>query len=500
MAAWRFAIGLLLAASPAHAQKAQDTLRIAWRDAIPNADPYYNQLHTGFALAQQAWDTLIYRDPDTFVLKPLLATSWRQVDDTTIEFELRQGVTFHDGSPFTADDVVYTIETARTDPAVAVPSNYAYLAGVEKIDDFHVRVKLKQVFPAALEYLSMTLPILPHATRERMGAAAYAKAPVGTGPYRISRIDGLDEIDLERNDAYFDGPKGKAAIAHVAIHEVADSTSEVTELLAGRADWIWQFDAGQFDVISHDPALQAVRAESMRIGFLSMDAAGRTGAGAPLTQLKVRQALAHAVDRAAIARQLMQGSARVLDAACYPTQFGCEQTAVTHYDYNPALAKQLLAEAGYPDGFETELVSDSLPPVLDAIRQNLAAVGVTARVTQIQVGAAQRRVVDGQAPLYSGSWGSYSINDVSAILPFYFGGGSNDSARDPELMRLVEQGGATTNPNDRRLAYTAALRRIADQMYWLPMTTVPTTYAYSRQLNFKPFQDEVPRFYLSSWR
>ena len=127
------------AASPALAQKSANTLRVAWRDAIPNVDPYYNQQRTGLVLAHQAWDTLVYRDPDTFQIKPLLATTWRQTDDTTFEFELRRGVTFHDGSPFTADDVVYTINTVLTDKQVAVPSNFAYLAGAEKIDDFHVR-------------------------------------------------------------------------------------------------------------------------------------------------------------------------------------------------------------------------------------------------------------------------------------------------------------------------------------------------------------------------
>ncbi len=490
----------LLSASPAAAQKAQDTLRIAWRDAIPNVDPYYNQLRTGFVLAHQAWDTLVYRDPDTFALKPLLATAWRQVDDTTIEFELRQGVTFHDGSPFTADDVVYTVGTVLADPAVATPSNYAYLAGAEKIDPFHVRLKLKRTFPAALEYLSMTLPIWPAAYRERVGAEAYARAPIGTGPYRIAKVDGLTEIDLERNDAYFDGPKGKPAIAHVVIHEVLDATSEVTELLAGRADWIWQFDTEQFDIISRNPTLQAVRAESMRISFLSMDAVGRTGAGNPLTAVKVRQAIAYAIDRTAIARQLVQGGARVLDAACYPTQFGCEQGVATKYGYDPAQAKQLLAEAGYPDGFATELVSDILPQYLEAIRTDLRAVGIAARVTALQVGPATQRVLAGQAPLYAGSWGSYSINDVSAILPVFFGGGSYDNAHDPEVTRLVELGGSTVDPNARRQAYGPALRRIADQMYWLPLSTYVTTYAFSRQLAFKPYQDEVPRFYLASWR
>ena len=490
---------MLLLSGPALAQKSADTLRIAWRDAVPDVTPYYNPLRTGLVLAHQAWDTLIYRDPETFQLKPLLAASWKQSDDTTWDFTLRSGVKFHDGSPMTADDVVYTVQVALTDPLVAVPGNFAYLAGAEKIDGLHVRIKLKQVFPAALEYIAMTLPILPQAYRERVGAAAYARAPVGTGPYKFVQL-GSGDITLDRWDGYFDGPKGKPAIAHLVIHQVADATSEVTEILAGRADWIWMFDPDQFDVISRDASLQAVRAESMRIGYLSMDAAGRTGAGNPLTKQKVRQAIAHAIDRQTISRQLLQGGSRVLDSACYPTQFGCEQAGMTKYDYDPAAARKLLAEAGYPDGFDTELVSYVLPQYGQAIQTYLKAVGINARLSQLSTSEAVARSIAGQNPLYAGSWGSYSVNDVSAILPFFFGGNGDDYARDPVVTRLVQQAGATTNADERRKLYSEALRRISEQMYWLPLYTYVTTYAFARTLNFRPSPDELPRFFLASWR
>ena len=154
-------IGAALGCLPAHAQKAQDTLRIAWRDAIPNVDFYYNSLRTGLIVSHHVWDTLIYRDPETFQLKPLLATSWKYVDETSVEFELRPGVVFHDGSKFTADDVVYTVNLVLNDKQISVPSNFSFIDGVEKVDDLHVRIRLKRVFPAALEYFAMVLPIYP---------------------------------------------------------------------------------------------------------------------------------------------------------------------------------------------------------------------------------------------------------------------------------------------------------------------------------------------------
>ena len=491
------AAGLGLA--PAQAQKAQDTLRIAWRDAVPNVDPYRNSQRTGLVVALHAWDTLIYRDPETFQLKPLLATSWRYADPTTLEFELRPGVSFHDGSAFTADDVVYTVNSILGDPQVAVPSNYAFLLGAEKIDELHVRLRLKRVFPAALEYIAMVLPILPQAYRERVGAG-YPQAPVGTGPYRITRVDGTSGIEMERNDGYFDGPKGKPPIRRLVIQEVADAAGELTALTGDQADWIWQFSPDQLATLSQVPALQVMQQESMRVGYMNMDAAGRTGAGNPLTSVKVRQAIMHAIDRPAMARQFMPGGSRVLDAPCFPTQFGCNQGIAVKYDYDPAKAKALLKEAGYPDGFDTEIAGYLLPQWQGAIQGYLAAVGIHAPVAQLQVGAALQRNAEGRNPLDLGSWGSYSINDASAYLPYFFTFGSQDYSRDPEVRDLLEQGGSNTDPDVRRSAYGAAIRRITEQAYYMPLFTFVTTYAMARTLNFKPYGDELPRFFLSSWK
>ena len=495
-------LGLVLAGAlslPAVAQKSADTLRVVWRDAVPNVDPYYNAQRTGLILAHHAWDTLIYRDPETLQLKPLLATSWRYADDTTIEFELRSGVTFHDGSAFSADDVAYTINTVIADKQVSVPSNYSVFAGAEKIDDLHVRIKLKRVFPAALEYLAMVVPIYPKAYRERVGGD-YSKLPVGTGPYRITRVDGTTQIDLERNEAYFDSPKGKPPIRRMVIKEVTDATGELTALLGNQADWIWDFNPDQLENIGRIPTLQTYRSETMRVAYMNMDAAGRTGADNPLTKQKVRQAIMHAVDRPTMARQFMPGGSRVLDASCFPTQFGCDQAVATKYEYDPAKARALLAEAGYPEGFETEMVGYLLPQWQGALQNYLGAVGIRAKLTQLQIGAVIQRSIDGKNPLDIGSWGSYSINDASAYFPYFFAGLGQDYTRDAEVQRLVAEGGSVTDPNQRRAAYSAAIKRISEQAYYMPLFTYVKTYATTRTVNFKPFSDELPRFYLSSWK
>jgi len=491
---------LLLTGQQAKAQKAVDTLRVTWRDAIANLDPYDNPLRTGLIIAFHVWDCLVYRDPETLLIKPELATAWQLVDDRTIEFTLRDGVLFQDGSKFTADDVVYTIQTIANDKNLAVPSNYDFIAGADKIDDLHVRIRLNRVFPAALEYIAMVLPILPHAYREKVGAAVFDRAPIGTGPYRIA-ASSQSSIDLERYDEQFAGsPKGKPAIRFIHVREVSTSADELSDLLGGQADWIWDFDPSALPKVAETPGLQALSVETMRIAYVQLDSSGRTGADNPLTNQTVREAIMHAVDRTSMARQLAGLGSRPLDAPCYPTQFGCNTAVAAHYAYDPALARTLLKQAGYPDGFDTELVSFVLPQWTNAVHDYLAAVGIRAKVSQLPTNDAVRRSGDGHNPLDMGTWGSYSINDVSAILPRFFGGSPFDYLRDPEVVALVEKGGATTDIDERRRAYTDAIRLITQKAAFMPLFTYVKTYGFSRQLNFRPTIDEIPRFYLSSWK
>jgi peptide/nickel transport system substrate-binding protein len=491
----------LATVAPAFAQKSADTLRITWRDAIPDIDPYYNSQRTGMVVAFQAFDCLVYRDPVTMEIKPALATSWQQIDPTTIDFTLRQGVTFQNGDPFTADDVVYTINTIIRDKRVAIPAYYSSLAGAEKLDGFRVRIKLTGVSPAALEYLAMVTPIWPKAYREKLGPDGFSRAPIGTGPYKITKVDGTTQIDMERYDGHYAGsPKGRPAIRFIKIHQVPDATTEMTELLGGKADWIWGYNADQFANIAKMPNLEALRFGTMRVHFMTIDAAGRTGAGNPLTKLKVRQAIISAIDRQTMAKQLIQGDSQVIDSPCFPSQFGCDVSAAVKYPYDPARAKQLLAEAGYPNGFDTDLISYNTPQINAALQNYLKAVGINLRIQQLQIGAAIQKAEAGEAPLYCGSWGSNSINDISAFMPYFLGGGLEDNARDPEVQELLKKAGATLDPEVRRQAYSEAIRLATERVDFVPLFSAVRYVAFSKHLVFESSKDDLPRFYLSSWK
>jgi peptide/nickel transport system substrate-binding protein len=498
------AAALAALATPAAAQKSADTMRILFTDAVPNVDMYFNSQRTGLILAHQAWDMLVHRDPATFDIKPSLATDWKFVGDNALDLTIRQGVKFHDGSTLSPDDVVYTINmAANPDSKVATPSNYTWIDKAEKTGDWTVRIHMKKPTPAALEYLAMVTPIHPMAYREKVGPDGFSAKPVGAGPYKIVRNDQGKEVVFERFDDYWAGsPKGKPAIKTLHVRFVPDITTAMTELLAQRTDWIWNFSPDQMANFNKMPFLQAVQQESMRIGYLSIDAAGRSGAGNPLTNVKVRQAIWHAVNRQEMADKLVQGGSRVPIAPCFPSQFGCDADSAVKYAYDPAKAKALLAEAGFPNGFEIEMVTYVPVTAWSAAIQNyLAAVGIKAKITQLQVAPAIQKAWRGEAPLYHASWGSYSINDVSAVFPVMFGKDANDNySRDPELEKLVADGGVSNDKATRMKAYSAAVKMMTEKAYWMPLFTYVNAYAYNKGLDFKTYPDELPRFYWAKWK
>lgn len=155
---------------------------------------------------------------------------------------------------------------------------------------------------------------------------------------------------------------------------------------------------------------------------------------------------------------------------------------------------------GFPNGFDTEIVSYILPQWGASIQSYLNAVGIRARLTQLQVQAVVQRNQRGESPSNLGSWGSFSINDVSAIMPAYFGGGADDYSRDPELVRLLEQAGSTMDTSVRKTAYSAVIKRAMEQAYWVPLHTYVTTCGLSKDVDLETYPDELPRFWLYRWK
>jgi peptide/nickel transport system substrate-binding protein len=500
------AVGILVAlailASPAVAGKKDDTLNIAWEKELESLDLYYNSAREGIIVSRLIYDNLLYRDPDTFDYKPLLATAYKWVDNVTMDVDLRQGVTFHNGEPFGADDVVFTVNyVVDPESKVLVKQNVDWLKSAEKLGPHKVRLHLKQPFPAALEYLAGYLPIYPHKYYAKVGTKGFSVKPVGTGPYMLTELDPGKRTVYVRNEKYFkDSPKGRPAIKTIVQRTIPEVNTKIAELMTGGLDWAWLIPKDQAEKLAKMPNLTVIPAETMRVGFLYLDAAGRTGEDSPFKKLAVRQAINYAVDRQAMVTNLVGGESRVIHSACFPTQFGCTDEGVTKYEYNPEKAKKLLAEAGYANGFETELWAYRERPYAEAVVGYLHAVGIKAKLVYGQYSAMREKAQADKVPVAFWTWGSYSINDCSAITGYWFKFTSDDYARDEKVRDWLQEGDNNIDPAVRKENYKKALQRIAEQAYWLPMFTWVSNYAFSKELDFKPYPDEVPRFFLAKWK
>jgi peptide/nickel transport system substrate-binding protein len=495
-------MAMALGAGSARADKADDTLRIAWGvdGVMVNADNYYGATRAGIWFSTMVWDTLIVRDPRTGEYLPNLATSWQWIDDTTLELELRQGVQFHNGEPFDADDVLFTYNKVSSDDAVKFARFVNWVDHVEKVDQYTVRIHTTGAFPQAYEFLAQAMPVYPNEYYEEVGTEGMSNMPIGTGPYKVVEMKPAEEYTLIRNDDYTWGsPKGMAKIKNVIIREIPDVQTQVAELISGGIDVTADLTSDMVENLEKMPNVTAVQSETIRFFYMGFDAAGRSGFEA-VTDAKVRQAMTHAVNRKSIVDNLMRGASRIIHTPCHPLQFGCDESVAVVYDYDPEKAKAMLAEAGYPDGFEVNLYAEAPAHEAEAVMGDLAKVGITAKLHRLPWEAYNDGLMSNKAPMFLTNWGSSSLVDASASIGIFFKGSEDDFARDEDVMEWLKVADTSTDPEQRKEYYAKAIKRITEESYFLPLFSGVRSYGHNSDLDFEAYADEIPRYYEYGWK
>jgi len=495
------------AATEARAGKADDTLTWATGTEIDTFDIYYQGLREVVIASLYNCDSLMYRVPETNEYKPLLASSYAWTDNVTLDVELRAGLRFSDGTEVDAEDVAYTFNhVIKPDSGINVRLTVDWIASVEALGPLTVRIHAKAPTPAALEYLSGNTPIYPAGhwdsapevqagdkTRRDWGAVL----PVCAGPYTLTAFEPGRTATWEKNPAYYaESPKGRPQIGRIVYRTISDSEAQVAELLAGSIDWIWGVPPENMEKLGAMGAVTVAAAPTTRMAFLALDAAGRSG-DTPLKDVRVRRAIAHAVDRDALAG-LVGNSAGVLKSMCYAAQVGCTED-VTQYDYDPARSKALLAEAGFPNGLALPFYAYRDKRYSEAVLAYLRAVGIEPEFNFIQNVALRPLIIEGKVPMAHLTWGSQGMMDASASVSLYFKFGVDDYARDPEVRDLLVAADSEMDASRRRDLYAQALRRIADQAYYIPLYTYGRGYAFTKDLNYQVTDDEIAHFYRATW-
>jgi peptide/nickel transport system substrate-binding protein len=479
------------AAMPAQAQKAKDILRVAFVDPIHTILEYDDPKAEMRVTTDAVFDTLMCYEAKSREFMPLLATSWTQVDDKTLEFKLREDVIFHDGVAFSADDVVYTLNWLNDPSNKLRYDDLNWMDHAEKIDAHTLRVIAKQVTPIATVRLAISAHILPaklHASYETK-ADFGRKGPVGTGPYKAVSVDSGSGIMLAKNPDYRIASNCKSAASIGAVHilPLPDAQTRLAQLSVGGIDLSHAETSDEATLVLSIPSLTTTAASGINFHYMTMDSVNRSGNEA-LSNQKVRQALVQAIDRDLLVKTEVAGgtAAHVIDALCLKLQRACTEPDVKPYRFDSAAAKKLLADAGYPNGFDLEITAIPASYGLgEAIAGEFRKIGVRATVDKVTFAGYRSKQSSGRAQMIVGQWPSLGLPDIAPTMDFYFTG-ARDYWRDETIQKLAADAVSTLDESRRAADYRKIFDRVNENSYILPISTRPDVFIHGKDLVVSP--------------
>jgi peptide/nickel transport system substrate-binding protein len=487
-------------------------LSIALGGDVTSMDPHFHNLTPNNNIGGHVFETLVAKDAGGR-FKPALAESWRAVDDTTWEFKLRKGVRFHDGSIFTAADVVFSLDRVPNVPNSPSPFTAYTKQVTEKIvvDPWTLRLKSAGPYPQMPVDLGTVLIV---SAKAAAGATTddfnTGKATLGTGPYKFVRWQKGDRIELARNDAYW-GPK--APWDRVTFRIITSDPTRVASLLAGEVRAIENVPTADLAKLSRNKDLAIYRTVSVRLMYLHLDTArdktpfvtdkaGKPLDRNPLKDLRVRRAMSKAINRPALVERVMEGAA-VATGQLMPQGFFGYTPALKPERYDPEGARKLLAEAGYPDGFGLTLHAPNNRYVNDeqiaqTIAQMLARVGIQTRVDAMPASVYFSRGTKLEFSFMLVGWGADTMeasSPLKALLATFSkdkGMGTANRGRysNPKLDTLLEQALATVDDPKREKLLQQATEIGVGNLGIIPLYHQHNLWAARRGIVYEARADE----------
>ena len=466
-------------------------------------DPHQATGTIDYMVLMHVFDHLIARNPETMQLVGGLAESWRSVDDLTWEFKLRKGVKFQNGEPVNAAAVKFSIDRVL-DPAQKsyLRDRFKGITSVQVGDDLTVRLKTDKPNPVLLERLT-NLAILSPAYVKDKGDAFIAKNPVGSGPYRFVEWMRGQRLVVEASPSYW-GPQ--PAVKTLVFRPIPEVATAIAEMMAGSVDLIRLVPPDQIPAIEGSGKAYITTAPIIRVIFINFDVAGRAGAG-PTQNIKVREAISHAIDVDGIITHVLGGRGLKLGTVVNPMKFGYDPS-IKPVPYDPAKSKQLLAEAGVAPGTKVEFMTYSgsiiaSRQVGDAVSGYLSKVGLQTNHQHIEdIGLSSNLERTGKLKdIYLASWGSWSVFDADMILyPRFHSSEAFAYVRDPKLDEWLDIGRNTVNAGKRMEAYRQVQKYVADNYLVFPMYAQTSVMAVSNKLNYKAASDETIALWRATWK
>lgn len=455
-----------------------DPLRVGLHSAPLTLDPHLHDEAVTRSILGNLFEGLTAFDREMKIV-PALAERWENPSDLVWRFHLRRGVTFHDGRPFAARDVVASLERALHHPGSKLSGYLVAVSGVRALADHTVEITTSRPYPILLNKLTF-VPVVP------AGSPPTISRPVGTGRYRF---DGYEEgrvMRLRAHEAHLDGPPPHAA---AELHFESDNHARLTRRLAGELDLVHE--------VAPQEAAATDAAEGHRLaarsGLLVLYLHLRVDRP-PFDDPRVRRAVDLALDRRRLVRDMLAGQGTPATQMVSPQVFGyAPQLPATPYD--PAAARRLLAEAGHAGGLELELEHRRGRNV-GALVAQLAAVGFRVRPVARPWMEMYPRLAGGEVTLYLGGW-SCASGDASDLFdsmvhsrdPLRGYGDSNfNGYASPQLDRLIEAS-ATLDMQERRDTLHVAMRRLRDELPVVPLVVPYALYGVAEELLWEPRLD-----------
>jgi peptide/nickel transport system substrate-binding protein len=457
-------------------------------DLLETQNPYADSSTLPYAIWWQTLGGLLSWDSTKGEFVPWLAESWTVENPTTWVFTLRKNVQWHDGSPFTAADVLHSFDRIANDPNSRQRVIISAVAKVEAPDDYTVKVLTKEPTADLLMNFANRLIITDKAQSDKYGDKVWEQPPVGTGPYMIKELVLAQHIILAKNPHWWGGPV--QGPDEVVFRVIKDPEVRITALLNNEIQIAQQILPHMVDRVRSNANLKVVSTDSVEAMFLAMNQKFK-----PWDNKLLRQAVVHAIDREAIIQSVLQGLAVRLDGPIGPGQVGYDLTLQPKYTYDPAKAQQELAEAGFPNGLDVELftpvgryVQDK--QVSEAMAQMLTAVGIRTKLMTPEWATLWANVQDGKVPFYY--MGRGAMDDPGQALSQYFetGGSPRIGYANPQLDALLAKQRATFDPNERKAVLSQAMSLLTAEAPAHFLWKHKLVWGMSQNIDYSPRLDE----------
>lgn len=487
------AVALLMGGSgPSSSAQTSSQVVVGQGGDPPSMDPHKSRGPFGGNILFNLFDGLTRFDSEG-QLHPALATSWRSVNNTTWQFSLRRGVKFHNGAEFSAEAVVFNFKRLFEPNVHRLNTEFRNIERIDVLDRYTINIVTKGADPVLPQRVTELLISEPGHT-QRVGEEGMSREAAGTGPYRLVEWRTNQQVVLQ---AFADYWGGKPKVDRLIFRTIPEESTRIAELLTGRVDIISDVPPEQVRAINANPRLRIESRPSKRVPFVGLNLLD--WGPRPLKDVRVRQALNYAVNVPEILRTIYQGLGRQTATVFRADYFGYD-ASIEPYPHDPAKARELLAAAGYPNGFEVNLLTSEQiilkgVELAQAIAGQLRRAGIRAEVKPLALATYRNTVIGGQEQqknegLYVWNWGTSLSDPDSPLSGFLHSKGISSFYRNSELDALIEKGRVTLNQEERRRVYREVQLLLKREAPVIFLFQAPDIWGVNERVVWKARQDQ----------